>query len=286
MRVTAFTALALTLSFANGFMITPRMSSADVLAPFRAGKALKVISGLNKFDADLVSKVARAAAAGGGTHIDIACDPELVRAVKSVSNIPVCVSAVDPDLFTPCVEAGAEMVELGNFDSFYDQGLIFTAKDVVAMTKRTRELLPSVPLSVTVPHTLHLDEQVSLAKELEALGADIIQTEGKFSLDPSKGGVQGAIERAAPTLAAAHAISRAVEIPVMAASGLSDITAPMALAAGAKGVGVGSAVNKLNSEIGMVAVVRSIAEAMGMFAPTVDSTVPLPAMPEVVTNTI
>lgn len=57
----------------------------------------------------------------------------------------------------------------------------------------------------------------------------------------ARGGVQGAIERAAPTLAAAHAISRAVTIPVMAASGLSDVTAPMALAAGARGVGVGSA---------------------------------------------
>lgn len=50
---------------------------------------VKVISGLNKFDADLVAKVARAAAAGGGTHIDIACDPELVRVAKAVSNVPV-----------------------------------------------------------------------------------------------------------------------------------------------------------------------------------------------------
>lgn len=49
----------------------------------------QVISGLNKFDADLVSKVARATAAGGGTHIDIACDPDLVRAAKAVSNVPV-----------------------------------------------------------------------------------------------------------------------------------------------------------------------------------------------------
>lgn len=56
-----------------------------------------------------------------------------------------------------------------------------------------------------------------------------------------RGGIQGAIERAAPTLAAAYAISRAVNIPVMAASGLSAVTAPMALAAGARGVGVGSA---------------------------------------------
>lgn len=54
----------------------------------------KVISGLNNFDADLVSKVARAAAAGGGTHIDIACDPDLVRAAKAVSNIAVSVCAV------------------------------------------------------------------------------------------------------------------------------------------------------------------------------------------------
>ncbi|CAN0541873.1 unnamed protein product, partial [Scytosiphon promiscuus] len=58
------------------------------------GRLAKVISGLNKFDADLVTKVARAAAAGGGTHIDIACDPDLVRAAKAVSNVPVRVYAV------------------------------------------------------------------------------------------------------------------------------------------------------------------------------------------------
>ena len=38
----------------------------------------------------------------------------------------------------------------------------------------------------------------------------------------------------------------------MAASGISYLTAPLALAAGAAGVGVGSAVNKLNSDIAMV----------------------------------
>lgn len=28
------------------------------------------------------------------------------------------------------------------------------------MTRKTRELLPTIPLSVTVPHTLDLDDQV------------------------------------------------------------------------------------------------------------------------------
>ena len=81
-------------------------------------------------------------------------------------------------------------------------------------------------------------------------------------MKPSAGGVQGLIEKAAPTLAATAAISKAVNIPTMAASGISSVTAPLALAAGASGVGVGSAVNKLNSDIAMLAAVRQIQEAM------------------------
>lgn len=47
--------------------------------------------------------------------------------------------------------------------SRYDavQGLTFSAEDVLKMTRKTRELLPTIPLSVTVPHTLDLDEQVT-----------------------------------------------------------------------------------------------------------------------------
>jgi thiamine monophosphate synthase len=72
----------------------------------------------------------------------------------------------------------------------------------------------------------------------------------------------GLIEKAAPTLAAAHAISRAVDLPVLCASGLSDVTVPMALAAGASGVGVGSAVNRLHDDLAMVAAVRGLRQAM------------------------
>jgi thiamine monophosphate synthase len=72
----------------------------------------------------------------------------------------------------------------------------------------------------------------------------------------------GLIEKAAPTLAAAYEISRAVSVPVLCASGLSSVTAPMAIAAGAAGIGVGSAINQLNDQIAMIAVVRSLVEAL------------------------
>ena len=160
------------------------------------------------------------------------------------------------------------MVEIGNYDAFYPLGRVFDAAEVLAITRRTRELLPEVVLSVTVPHVLPLDQQEQLASDLVEAGADLIQTEGGTSAKPFSPGALGLIEKAAPTLAAAHAISRALTdaghtTPVLCASGLSSVTVPMAIAAGAAGVGVGSAVNRLSDPLAMVAVVRGLREALG-----------------------
>ena len=226
--------------------------------------ALKVIAGLMNFDAASVERVARAAGRGGADLIDVACDPALVRlAIEASGGVPVCVSSVEPEQFPAAVEAGALMVEIGNYDAFYPQGRIFDAAEVLELTRRTRQLLPNVVLSVTVPHVLPMDEQEQLAIDLVAAGADLIQTEGGTSAKPFSAGQLGLIEKAAPTLAAAHSISRAVDVPVLCASGLSAVTLPMAIAAGAAGVGVGSAVNRLQDELAMVAVVRGLRDALG-----------------------
>jgi len=224
---------------------------------------LKVIAGLTNFDAASVERISRAAGLGGADLIDLACDPELVRRAAAVSGLPICVSAVDPELFPAAVAAGAALVEIGNYDAFYPLGRIFDAAEVLELTRRTRTLLPEVVLSVTVPHVLPLDQQEQLAMDLVGAGADLIQTEGGTSARPFSPGSLGLIEKAAPTLAAAHAISRAVSVPVLCASGLSAVTLPLAIAAGASGVGVGSAVNRLGDELAMVAVVRSLREALG-----------------------
>ena len=226
--------------------------------------ALKVISGLNNFDHDRVIAVVKAAEAGGATFVDIAAEPSLVEAVRNLTNLPICVSAVEPELFVSAINAGADLIEIGNFDSFYSQGIRFEAEEVLELTVKTRSLLPDVTLSVTVPHILALDEQVQLAEKLVRAGADIIQTEGGTSIQPLNPGVRGLIEKAAPTLAAAHSISHAVDVPVLCASGLSSVTVPMAIAAGASGVGVGSAINRLNDQVAMVAAVRGLVEALNL----------------------
>ena len=56
-------------------------------------------------------------------------------------------------------------------------------------------------------------------------------------------------------------------VTVLCASGLSAVTVPMAIAAGASGVAVGSAVNRLDDELAMVAVVRGLREALSSRVP-------------------
>ncbi|MDX1976619.1 MAG: DUF561 domain-containing protein [Pseudanabaenaceae cyanobacterium bins.68] len=234
-------------------------------AAFSQANCLKIISGLQNFDPTAVEMVVKAAGMGGANYVDIAARADLIAIAKRASDLPVCVSGVNPEILAQAVAWGADLVEIGNYDSFYRQGQEFSAAEVIDLTLKTRALLgDQVALAVTVPHALPLDLQVSLAERLVEVGADLIQTEGGTSATPNHAGVLGLIEKAAPTLAAAYQVSRAVSVPVICASGLSSVTVALAIASGAKAVGVGSAVNKLQDLVAMVAVVRGLRQALDL----------------------
>jgi len=234
---------------------------------FSRKSLLKVISGLSNFDPKSVNKISEAASLGGADLIDIACNPELVESAIEISSLPICVSSVDPKSFIDPVKAGASLIEIGNYDTFYDQGINFSAEKVLNLTKETKDILPNIPLSVTVPHTMPIDKQVDLAIKLVFVGADIIQTEGGKSSNPYSSGIQGLLEKSVPTLTATYAIfkefeKQSINIPIMSASGLSEVTCPLAVSCGASAVGVGSVVNKLDDLISMIAVVRGLKESL------------------------
>jgi len=228
---------------------------------------LKVISGLNNFDLASVSMISKAASEGGADMVDMACEPKLIESITNVTSLPICVSAVEPILFVDAISAGATLIEIGNFDSFYKKGIVFSAEQVLNLTKQTKDLLPNIPLSVTIPHTITLDQQVDLAITLVKEGADIIQTEGGTSSNPYSSGIQGCFEKSVPTLAATYAIKgefakNLIDCHIMSASGLSEVTAPLAITCGASAVGVGSVINKLDNLVSMIAVVRGIKESL------------------------
>lgn len=225
-------------------------------------RAVKVIAGIDNFDIENVKKVVSAAQSAGASAVDICAKPEIISEIRKMTDMPIFVSSTVPAELVKAVELGADAIELGNFDALYKKGMSFSAQDVLALTKETLDMLGDTKtfFCVTVPGELEISEQIELARKLETMGIDLIQTEGHYSKDNQSAGVKGLMERAELTLSNTVELTRNVDVPVMTATGINPTTAPFAFAAGASAIGCGSCINKMDSELSMMATAKSLVE--------------------------
>lgn len=226
-------------------------------------RAVKVISGINNFDMEKVEMVVKAATEAGASAVDICADETIVSKVRTLTDLPIFVSSIEPEKLAKAVELGADAIELGNFDALYESAdFSMTSEEVLNLVQRTLELVDSkgVFFSVTIPGNLSISEQIKLGKRLETMGIDLIQTEGFVKSESDVQDVKGMLNRAELTLANTIELSRNIELPIMTASNINTTTASFAFAAGASAIGCGSCVNKLESSISMLAVVSSLVE--------------------------
>ena len=230
----------------------------------KARKAVKIIAGIDNFDIDRVKSVVIAADRAGASAVDVSAKEEIIKMAKETTSLPVFVSSIVPEDLAMAVKAGADAIEIGNFDALYKKGMRMSAMEIFDIVKETLDLIQGsdIFVCVTVPGHIDIADQIALAKELEALNIDLIQTEGAATVTAQSNGARGLLETAQVSIANTIELSRNVEIPVMTASGLTSTTVPMALAAGASAVGVGSCVNKLGSEIEMIAAATAIVESV------------------------
>lgn len=227
-------------------------------------RAIKIIAGIDNFNSESVKNVVSAAEMGGASAVDICYDKDIISMVKDMTSLPVFVSSIVPSELASAVELGADAIEVGNFDALYKKGARVSANDVLDIVRETLRLLNGKEtfICVTVPGHINISEQVSLAMKLEEMGIDLIQTEGAATVTPSKSGARGLLQTAEVSISNTIELVRNVSISVMTASGITTTTAPLAFASGASAIGVGSCVNKLNSTIAMIAVVRSLVESV------------------------
>src|SRR5574344_2872378 len=228
----------------------------------REKRAVKIIAGINNFDIENVKKVVSAANQSGASAIDICADKEILEVSRSLTELPIFVSSIVPEELAQAVKMGADAIELGNFDIMYKSGMRISASEVLDLTKKTLSLIDksSTFFCVTIPGHISVSEQISLARSLEDLGIDLIQTEGAATVSSSSEGAKGLVYMAGVSIANTIEISRNTSVPVMTASGITPTTAAMAFASGASAIGVGSCVNKAGSELSMMATVKSLVE--------------------------
>ena len=225
-------------------------------------RAVKVIAGIDNFDIENIKKVVSSAETAHASAVDICAKEDIIKEIRSMTDLPLFVSSIVPSELVKAVDLGADAIELGNFDVLYKKGMSFDVNEVLSLVQETKSLLGDreVFFSVTIPGEISTADQVALAVKLESMGIDLIQTEGHYTTESNMTGARALMDRAELTLANTVELVRNVEMPIMTATGINPTTAPFAFAAGASAIGCGSCVNKLNSEISMIATVSSLVE--------------------------
>jgi len=225
-------------------------------------RAVKVIAGIDNYDIENITKVVSSASQAGASAIDICASEEIFNAARQLTELPLFVSSISPEELAQAVKMGADAIELGNFDALYKTGVRMGSEEVFELARKTMSLInkSEVFVCVTVPGHISVSDQIDLARKLEEMGVDLIQTEGSAIANVQSEGARGLMETAQVSIANSIEIARNVDIPVMTASGITPTTAAMAFAAGASAIGVGSCINKLDSSLAMMAVARSLVE--------------------------
>lgn len=229
-------------------------------------RAIKIIAGINNLNVLEILKVVKAAELADVSYLDVVANTKIVKYLKSVSNLPICISSIDPLDIYNCLSVGADIIEIGNYNSFYKSGIYFATKNILDLVKEIQNLVADLPICVTVPYYLDLEDQIILAQNLEFLGVHMIQTEGlyvnhnlrNFSVEYNKLLGLNLSKSLSSSLLSTYVISQYVKIPIISSSGMIDIFAPMAKTYGASGIGIGASLRKHSSIESMVHYIRQI----------------------------
>ena len=231
-------------------------------------KVIKIISGLSNFNLASIIKTIKAAEISGATYIDVASNPKLVKVLKSVTNLPICVSSIEPQDLYNCLLAGADILEIGNYDVFYDKGIQFSTFQIIQLVNEIKSFSKDKFLCVTIPHTLLLQDKVYLAQVLFKEGVNMVQTEGSIAkgrfISDSKSLILQTANFSSSALSTAYAISKYTNMPVIASSGINSVSAPIAISYGASGVGVCSSLLNYNSIIQKANYINQIISSLSL----------------------
>lgn len=233
-------------------------------------RALKVISGINNFDLNRAEMVISSAIEANATAIDVAATDEILslatRLIKEAnSDITLFASSVNAIELANAVNVHhVDAIELGNFDALYKEGFSLTSSQIIDIVNETLSMISErrseVLFSVTIPGSMVISEQISLARKLEEMNIDLIQTEGYVSQVNNFEGARAWLNRAELTISNTLELSKNIETPIMTASNINTTTAQFAFAAGASAIGCGSCINRLESKISMLAVISNLVE--------------------------
>lgn len=224
----------------------------------REKRAIKIDAGIKNIDLDNVAKICRAAQTSKASAVDVAAKKEVIEIAKKNTKLPVIASSIHPFEILEAVKAKADGIEIGNFEEAYKKGYKYSLEEVYDIILETLGLINNYDVfkCVTIPACLSIDEQIKLAKKLQILDIDLIQTEGLKQIDQKRQTVY--VKDAQASIDNTSQLFRNISNPIMTSCSINEKNALQAFQEGASAVSIGSAVNKLSTEAEMVTAIAKI----------------------------
>nr|YP_010618846.1 hypothetical protein PN064_pgp144 [Deltalsia parasitica]WAX02859.1 hypothetical protein [Deltalsia parasitica] len=240
------------------------LSNLQLHNAFQSKNVVKVITGIHNTNIYQIAQIAKAAEVAQASYLDVSANTKVVKFLKFFSSLPLCISSIDPIDIYNCILAGADLVEIGNYDIFYGKGVYMTSFQLIELIKEIKYLVGDVDLCVTIPYYLDLNEQIRLAQFLEYLGVNILQTEGVFTNNlnslPKKSLVL--TTSLSSSLLSTYFISKSVNIPVITSSGMNSLFVSTAINCGASGIGIGSSIRGKYTIFEMINYIKEVKNCM------------------------
>lgn len=226
---------------------------------YRQNKGIKIITGLDNFNVEYITKAVKAAELANSTYVDIACNPDIIHFIKSITNLPVCVSSIEPQELYLCGCAGADIIEVGNFDSFYYKKIYFSATQILNLTREVCKLINDKPICITIPYYLSLNNQIKLASLLKKEKICYIQTEGYNTKNLTHHNyLINSIKKGSSALSSTYLLNQYCTTPIISASGLNLLSTSFAAYCGGSIIGIGTAISKYKNTLQMSKYINSI----------------------------
>lgn len=227
-------------------------------------RAIKISSGMENYDIEFIKQIIYSSQYAKASAIEVPFDENIISVAMNTSSLPVFVSSLFPEKLKVAIDLGVDAIEIGNFKSLLKKGIKISSVNLFKLAQKVKRIAENrdIFISITIPGYLPLNEQISLAQDLEVLGINLIQTESYETLVSTQTSAIGLLKAAENSIANTIELSKAVNIPIMTSSGLSPLTSPMAFVAGASAIAVGSCINRCDNLLSMLATTKAVVESV------------------------
>lgn len=223
----------------------------------REKRAVKINAGAQNINSDNVAKICRAAQYAKASAISITCDKNIIEIAKKNTKLPIIATSNSPFEILDAIKANVEGIEIGNYEQIYKQGNRLNFDETYDLILEILGLINDYDIfkCVTIPACLDIDEQIKLAKKLEILDIDLIQTEGLKQINQKRQtlfikDVQSSISNTAE-------LYKNTRYPIMTSGKINETNVQQAFEIGASAISA-DGINSLNSEAEMRGAISKI----------------------------